>query len=521
MPWQTEIPEPPAKPLVAGWFAIFNLLASQQIVTMNDVAVVIGIISALQSVTINTSAGAKGLQNAGQSFVMANAATSAGVRAAAQQFLITDAATLAGGRVAAQSLSIIDMAIVVGVAAALQSAPIASAASATGIQQGNQGFTVVDFANVAGIRTAMQQFTVTEQSISNGHPLANNQFTVTDSGQVIGLILSPQQFNMLNQGIITGSEAIVTGPQFVSIADAAIIKGIQAAGQILSIVDGATLSGKSGADQTLAITESGVAKGISLANVTFTVTTTGTVYARLTGAQSFTMTNAPASFYGKPGAAQSFLITNAATAVQFSNRPVIIGTPNTASTTSVALPTHAIGQLIIIFGYNGISTTALTKPGAGGNVPTWIDINNNAGANTNCSRTAYCFASSTTHTSGTWANASCLCAVVIDFANASPIGGQAESGGSAIDPVAPAITLVNTDDSSLELVFYGQKLGAPAGWAAAPTGYTRQATLNNSNQPVICFNTKDVSTSDGSSTQVSNRGLASGYRGTTIEIKAA
>ena len=52
----------------------------------------------------------------------------------------------------------------------------------------------------------------------------------------------------------------------------------------------------------------------------------------------------------------------------------IIGTPAAAAATSITLPTHAAGDLIVIFAFKDGATTIPTVPSAGGTVPTWNTI---------------------------------------------------------------------------------------------------------------------------------------------------
>lgn len=224
-----------------------------------------------------------------------------------------------------------------------------------------------------------------------------------------------------------------------------------------------------------------------------------------------------------PGGA-TLTLTGSAPTVTVAFPLTIIGTPAAAHAASITLPTHAVGDLIVLFAYRGDSNTTPTKPSAGGTVPAYVDIDNNTGANTCSSRSAYFVATATNHTSGTWTNAHEMAAIVIRGQNASPIGGHAESGGSAIgSATAPSITLTNSSGSSMILEFYGA--GGEnfsdnfIGWNTAPGSYTRRASVETSSSGGAVVNTKDTTTSDGSIAQTfNNSGLASRYRGNTIEI---
>lgn len=193
----------------------------------------------------------------------------------------------------------------------------------------------------------------------------------------------------------------------------------------------------------------------------------------------------------------------------------IIGTPQAAAATSITLPTHAVGDIIVICAFRDGSTTVPTKPTASGTVPAWVDIDAPTGANTCSMRTAYFVATATNHTSGTWTNATGMAAIVIRGQASSPIGGHAQAGGTANgSATAPAVTLTNNKGGSIILEFYGHR--TVTAWSAAPTGYTRQASVATE----VCLNTKDSTTADGSIAQSATT-TNSGYRAQTIEILAA
>lgn len=519
MAWLTEIPAPPKRPVVAGWFAIFNLLAQQQI-SITQLGRVVGVLAALQSTPIAAAAAAKGLQAAKQTVTLADAAVAAARPTAGQSFTVTDAAALAGAPLAADPLTLTELATVVAVAAALQPLPITDRAVATGRQAAGQSMTLGDAAKSAAKPATAETFSLADAATVLGSPSAANPVLLTGVGKVAAVILSPQQVALLNQGTVTGSEASVTGAQVFAISDAATVKGAQAAAQSFAVVNGATWLGKPGANQLLAITETGAVKGISSAAVSFTITNTGAVYARLTGAQTFTMTNPPAAFYGKPGTAQSFAITNAAAAVIAGFTPAYLVGVTTSTTTTIALPAHQPGDLITITAYR-LNNTLTSKPGPSGTIPTWNDIDANGGANTNSMRSAQTVATASNHTSGTWTNAQVLIATVWRNVDTwfGPIGAHAEAGASALSPVTPAITPVKTNATSGLMYVYGQAYQAAA-WPAAPAGYTRQALVGAATSAAanLLVNTKDDTTADGAATQTSGRTTATGYRAEAVEI---
>lgn len=209
----------------------------------------------------------------------------------------------------------------------------------------------------------------------------------------------------------------------------------------------------------------------------------------------------------------------------------VTGTPVCVRASSITLPTHSVGDMILLYAYlnggAGFGNPATpTKPTATGTVPAWVDIDNNTGANGCSSRTAYFVATATNTTSGTWTGGSGMCAIVLRGQAAAPIGGHAESGGTATNSaLAPSVTMTKTDGTSFLVQFYG--LGATGGSnngfsAAPPTGYTNSANTSGGATTNIATDTKNVTTSDGGVTRAADSIFASlGYRGAQIEILAA
>ena len=170
-----------------------------------------------------------------------------------------------------------------------------------------------------------------------------------------------------------------------------------------------------------------------------------------------------------------------------------------ADTNSVAIPTHKVGEIIVIFAYNK-SGTIPGMPAASGTVPEWVNID--TGDDTSAARTVYFVATATNHTSGTWTDTSAMVAVVLNGnALTSPIGGHNHGGGVTGNPTAPTITMTQTDGTSALLHLFGSGyVGNYGVWSDAPTGYAkRNSALYSVN--AICVDTKNVTTSDGSCIQ--------------------
>ncbi|TEA06283.1 hypothetical protein [Mycobacteroides salmoniphilum] len=175
---------------------------------------------------------------------------------------------------------------------------------------------------------------------------------------------------------------------------------------------------------------------------------------------------------------------------------------NASTTGSVTIPTHQVGDLILLCAFDS-QNTAPTKPSAGGTVPNWNYIDNtNTSAGQAALTTAWFKATATNTTSGTWTWTEQMIAVVVrGTMAASPIGGHAAVGGAAVNVTAPSVTLSHTDGSSILLHFHATAFLNGGGWSSAPAGYTRRVVAGPSSSRSMALNTKDTTTTDGSVTQ--------------------
>lgn len=191
-----------------------------------------------------------------------------------------------------------------------------------------------------------------------------------------------------------------------------------------------------------------------------------------------------------------------------------------ANATSVSIPTHQAGDLLVIFAWRNNSNSLPGKPSASGTVPTWNDIDATTGSGSTSCRTAYAVAASSGRTSGTWSNAASVAVAVLRDQGASPIGGHAQQAGSANDEhsIAPAVTLSRSDGYSQLLHFHAHTNLDSGGWSGAPTGYTRRASAGTQFDRGVVLNTKNSTTTDGSINQPGGNDLGYGSRCATIEI---
>lgn len=200
------------------------------------------------------------------------------------------------------------------------------------------------------------------------------------------------------------------------------------------------------------------------------------------------------------------------------NRPKIVN-QRTYQANTGNMPAHQVGDMILVFAFNGASTTAPTTPTAGGTVPTFTNNLAPAGANTCAMKVASAVATAANHTLGTWTNATNLIVLVIrGQAASSPIGGSAsQATASSLTVNLPAITLAVTDNSSLLLRFSGHRAGTA--WNPNPAGNYKQAyDARVSSSSMACCDVQFNTTTAVALTRTIT-GTASGNFGCTVEVK--
>jgi hypothetical protein len=177
----------------------------------------------------------------------------------------------------------------------------------------------------------------------------------------------------------------------------------------------------------------------------------------------------------------------------------VTGTPASVGGTLIALPVHAIGDVIVLFVWNGAAVVP-TPPAASGTVPAWTLIPGMSLTGTSLGIGVWYFtATATNHTSGTWTNTSGFSAIVLRGASGTtPYGGKAIQATTATNTsTAPAVTQADTSGASMLLQFYANR--SATAWGAAPANYTRQAAFASTGGS--CLNSKTSSTTDGAIAQ--------------------
>jgi hypothetical protein len=193
---------------------------------------------------------------------------------------------------------------------------------------------------------------------------------------------------------------------------------------------------------------------------------------------------------------------------------------NTSTTTSVTLPAHQAGDLILV---TVRGSSAVAPPAAGGTVPTWLQIQAGT-ANTLCLHSAWFIATAADHTSGTWTNALHMIAAVFRGDRALSIGASATKNGAAVQVIIyPALVLQVADGTS-----YGVRCGARGigdfDIATAPSGAQAWSMVHRvpgSPTTVLAMHEAAALAANPTEDTVATAGSDAAYRAHTIEILEA
>lgn len=194
-------------------------------------------------------------------------------------------------------------------------------------------------------------------------------------------------------------------------------------------------------------------------------------------------------------AARNAIFTGTPPVSQVEFKGVNTAANRSSGVTTVTIPTHQAGDLLLMWVSDVNNYQTLTKPSAGGTVPTWTTIGATTSDNYLRHSIYYAVATSSSTTSGTWGNIKLMMAVVLSGQNASsPIGNYAlYENGSGSTVYAPGISISNNATS--QLLFFGSVDNAT--WNSTVTsGYTAKtsATTNGVGYRLI---TKDNPTDAG------------------------
>jgi len=184
-------------------------------------------------------------------------------------------------------------------------------------------------------------------------------------------------------------------------------------------------------------------------------------------------------------------------------------------TTTCTVPTHSIGDLILIGAFRQTTATSPSLPAG------YTSIAN--GTATSCAyRCGYKIATATNDSSGTWTNATAITCVVytsdqIAAGGAINIGGHLGSS-AATNPVSyGGITLNYTDGASWVFAFSGNRSPTNSVQTHPPTGMTLIASSDLVNTVEVCAFDTNAGVSSWS-TQTTTLSTATGWGTTVVEI---
>lgn len=179
--------------------------------------------------------------------------------------------------------------------------------------------------------------------------------------------------------------------------------------------------------------------------------------------------------------------------------------------TSLTMPAHQVGDLLMMFAYRENSNTAATVPTG------WRVWGTAAGASTNSSVGAYKIAKTTSETSGTWTNATGV--EVHVYRGHGGFGAVADTGGASTTVTYAALTMQVADGSSRVAGFSGHR-SIDTNLQNPPSGMTNRATYVDTVNEIAGHDTAG-GVASWSNTNVSVGGTSSGWRAKTVEIKSA
>lgn len=186
-----------------------------------------------------------------------------------------------------------------------------------------------------------------------------------------------------------------------------------------------------------------------------------------------------------------------------------------SGTTTCTVPTHQVGDLIVIFAYRAGSTSA---PGLGSGYLSQLTK-----SGTTCSaRVGWKIATATNDASGTWSNASQIVCHVYrasDFLSGGSVrvGASASSSSTTNTVNYPALTMVHSDGTSWVAGFAGVN-NTTQTVNTAPSGMTNESSAVGASTSIAGQDTNG-SVSSWSSTNATTTGTAGDSVSCTLEIQ--
>lgn len=178
-----------------------------------------------------------------------------------------------------------------------------------------------------------------------------------------------------------------------------------------------------------------------------------------------------------------------------------------ASASTVTMPTHASGDLLLMWAYRPLSTTPASLPAG------WTNVIN-GGSNTSSGRVGYKIAASSGETSGTWTNAQML--IVMVYRNASGVGASARTSGNSSTHNVPGLTLNVTTGTSRVVTFASTSTTGGAYPSTTDNGFSRRLQLEGAGEDGGAYDTGGATTSFDPDTI--NYGSADTFQTAAVEI---
>lgn len=198
---------------------------------------------------------------------------------------------------------------------------------------------------------------------------------------------------------------------------------------------------------------------------------------------------------------------------------------NWSAASTITIPPHKAGDLILVFAFNTMGTTIPGMPAVAGTVPAFTSIRTYATRRPGA-RAAYALATASNHTSGTWSNAGAMGCVVISGQGSTPIGGNTVTSTLRTTPTTPftipAVTMAQTDGTSALIQSWCAGENIYVGTISVPAGYTVKSTLPSGIDGGISL--KNDTTTDGAAQFVGTATVVAGTEYVTafqVEIVAA
>jgi hypothetical protein len=199
--------------------------------------------------------------------------------------------------------------------------------------------------------------------------------------------------------------------------------------------------------------------------------------------------------------------------------PSVVGQASAAAT-SVAIPAHNVGDLIIVSARG--TAAAPSVPAAGGTVPAWATIQSGLANSIGLTTVAF-VATATTTTTGVFTNATHICVLVLRPAASQKLQTSAArsstgNGNNTQTIIYPALTMNDLDGSSFG-VRIGTRVVAITAVGTPPTGWTNQSIQPAGASALMSVHTRAAITTNPVADTVTVTSSNAAYRAHTIEIE--